>query len=233
MVDTHEGFSPMTSTLYTADTHFGHENIIHYTKRPFVDVNHMDVVLLAHLRAAELTGAPIVHAGDLCFALWDFLNKYGPIFGTPLGKSIIPGNHDRLGNPTRYEAYRSQFATVVGTEKHWKTHALVVDDWLDDRRVKVLVSHKPQENLWGADVNVFGHVHNNVLFPGEGHHPEDDWAFVSEEHFCACVELHDFKPVSLQQLADEKRAGYPRAHASVARYRELHPNPPQRGARES
>ncbi len=34
---------------YTADTHFGHENIIRFCKRPFRSAGHMDDMLIASL----------------------------------------------------------------------------------------------------------------------------------------------------------------------------------------
>jgi calcineurin-like phosphoesterase family protein len=210
--------------LYTSDSHIAHRNIIHYARRPFATVEEMDAVLIQNLRDAEATGASIVHAGDLTFDLYRVLQRYGPIFKDRTGKSIVPGNHDRVKGPARREAYSSQFETVVGDEEDWRTHGLAVIDDLDGVEVMVLVSHKPQENLWGCDVNVFGHVHNNVLFPGEGHHPEDDWAFTSPVHFCACVELHRFRPVSLQDMAHAKRAAYPSAAEEVAAYQVLYPD---------
>ncbi len=38
----------MSSTYFLADTHFRHENIIKYTKRPFSSVIHMDKILIAN-----------------------------------------------------------------------------------------------------------------------------------------------------------------------------------------
>lgn len=209
--------------LYTSDQHLAHKNIIQYTRRPFNDIEQMNGVLLEHLRAAERTGADIVHCGDLTFDLFRFLERYGPIFQSPVGKLIVLGNHDRTGGKTenanhvRREAYETQFATVVGHEKDWKRNMAVIEDVLEGRPVQVLVSHAPQENLWGCDLNVHGHIHNNVLLPPqEAHHPEDQWTIESPVHFCACVELHGFKPVTLDQLAQAHRTRYVAALADLA-----------------
>ena len=85
---------------------------------------------------------------------------------------------------------------------------------LDGKLVQVLVSHAPQENLWGCDVNVHGHIHNNILLNGD-HHPEDNWTFTSPVHFNASVELHGFKPVTLDQLAAAHRSGYEAARKDI------------------
>ncbi len=37
---------PIMTTWFTADTHFGHENIIKHCDRPFQSANHMDPVLI-------------------------------------------------------------------------------------------------------------------------------------------------------------------------------------------
>lgn len=36
---------------YTADPHFGHENVIKFCNRPFRSANHMDAVLMQNLWA--------------------------------------------------------------------------------------------------------------------------------------------------------------------------------------
>ena len=38
---------------YTADPHFGHENVIKFCDRPFRSANHMDAVLMQNLWAIQ------------------------------------------------------------------------------------------------------------------------------------------------------------------------------------
>lgn len=220
--------------LYTSDTHLSHANIIHYAKRPYLDAGVMDADLVGKLRAAEGECDQLIHAGDLTFNLARFHMKLGgTIFASPAGKHFIAGNHDRLNNDVRRAAYDREFESVTSDERTWRKHGMIVHDVLVGAPVTVLVSHKPQETLWGADLNVYGHVHNNPLFPTEGHHPEDNWAMLDAKHLCACVELFDGRPVSLDRLVAEKAAGYPIARAAVARYVNLWPNPPEPRARRA
>lgn len=215
-------FDASLRPLYTSDQHFNHKNILIYARRPFKDIGHMNNVLLENLRAAERTGSLLILGGDLCFDLTRFRSVYGPIFHSRTNKRIVLGNHDRTkgksehGDEVRRAAYDAEFEEVSGTEKTWKRNAMVVFDILDGRPVQVLVSHAPQENLWGCDVNVHGHIHNNVLLRRADHHPEDDWTFDSPRHFCSCVELHGFKPVNLDELAAAHRNGYKDAWKDVA-----------------
>lgn len=58
-------FDPQRTWL-TADTHFGHGNIIRYCKRPFASVEEHDRALMgafAHLTEKDT----IIHLGDVCF----------------------------------------------------------------------------------------------------------------------------------------------------------------------
>ena len=55
------------TTFFTADTHFGHANIIKYTNRPFDSPNHMDDILIANWNAVVGPDDEVYHLGD--FAL--------------------------------------------------------------------------------------------------------------------------------------------------------------------
>lgn len=209
------------SQLYTSDTHLGHARIIQYARRPFESREHMDRVLIQRLREAKATGASLIHCGDLSFDFAQQVRRYGPLWPESpdaVAESrdlIVLGNHDRTHKPALLDAYMSHFHLVCGPPTAWATNSIVVDDALDGHAVKVLVSHKPQKDLRGADVNVHGHQHNSIFFQAEGHHEEDHWSFASPVHFNASVELHDYRPVALQQLADAHRSGYAVAKADL------------------
>jgi calcineurin-like phosphoesterase family protein len=165
----------------------------------------MDAKVLAELRAAEATGAEIIHGGDLTFNLKLLRTTYGPIFAHPERHAIVMGNHDASGG--RAKLYAEEFGTVVGTSKTWLTNALVVEDELEGRPVKVLVTHNPTPELQGCDYNVYGHIHNSLyLQDGIDYHLEHAgpewirWLNTSPQHLNACVELHDYRPVSLATL---------------------------------
>lgn len=84
---------------FTADTHFGHINILKYQNRPFDDIYHMDQVLIQRWNDVVSENDIIYHLGD--FALpyqadnthW---RKYQRYFEQLNGELIIiKGNHDR------------------------------------------------------------------------------------------------------------------------------------------
>lgn len=74
---------------FTADTHFGHANIIKYCRRPFADVEEMDRCLIQYWNEVVHPNDEVHHLGD--FAFGDH-NKYLPYLnGT---KHLVLGNHD-------------------------------------------------------------------------------------------------------------------------------------------
>jgi calcineurin-like phosphoesterase family protein len=81
------------SFWFTADTHFGHENIIKYCNRPFKDADEMDETLIRNWNERVTKGDTVFHLGDFCFKrshrgkdIVDRLN--GDII-------LIKGNHDK------------------------------------------------------------------------------------------------------------------------------------------
>ena len=76
--------------FFTADTHFGHANIIKYCDRPFEDVGEMDEELIKRWNQVVGKKDSVYHLGDFC---WGEPKKYmdrlnGNLF-------LLRGSHDR------------------------------------------------------------------------------------------------------------------------------------------
>jgi len=54
-------------TWFTADTHFGHSNIIKYTKRPFRTVDQMNEVLIRNWNSRIGKKDIVIFLGDFIF----------------------------------------------------------------------------------------------------------------------------------------------------------------------
>jgi len=78
------------TTFFTADTHFGHRNIIHYANRPFKTVRDMDEELIKRWNARVTKEDVVYHLGD--FAFLDAHYYANRLNGK---KILIRGNHDR------------------------------------------------------------------------------------------------------------------------------------------
>ena len=79
------------NTWFTADTHFGHKNIIKYCNRPFGSVEEMDDVLIQNWNSKIKKNDVVYFLGDLA------LQKHKYYLSHLNGKiNIIRGNHDKL-----------------------------------------------------------------------------------------------------------------------------------------
>jgi calcineurin-like phosphoesterase family protein len=80
---------------FTADTHFGHENIVRYCGRPFKNAHQMDKAITENYNA-------IVKPEDTCYFLGDFTmsantEQIHRWLNALNGKKVLVlGNHDRL-----------------------------------------------------------------------------------------------------------------------------------------
>ena len=85
----------MQKIFFTADTHFGHENVIQFDKRPFASADEMDEEMIKRWNNK-------VGKGDLVYVLGDMIWKSITDYAEPLIKSLngqiilIKGNHDQF-----------------------------------------------------------------------------------------------------------------------------------------
>jgi calcineurin-like phosphoesterase family protein len=78
---------------FTADTHFGHANIIKYCTRPFLDAGEMDRMMVTNWNETVQPSDTVYHLGDFAFASPD---RAKHILSNLSGhKVLILGNHDR------------------------------------------------------------------------------------------------------------------------------------------
>jgi calcineurin-like phosphoesterase family protein len=86
---------------YTSDLHFGHENIIRFCDRPYLDVAQMDEAMVVAWNAQVSPEDEVVILGDLVLGKFlDSLAVASLLNGT---RYLLPGNHDRCwtGRPKR------------------------------------------------------------------------------------------------------------------------------------
>lgn len=78
---------------FTADTHFNHENIIKYCKRPFDSVEDMNRTIINNWNSIVYSTDIVYHLGDFGFGnVKDIFNKLRGV------KVLIPGSHDGESN---------------------------------------------------------------------------------------------------------------------------------------
>lgn len=164
----------MPDNFFTADTHFGHANIIRYCNRPFKDAVEMNETIIANWNAVVQPDDYVYHLGD--FAFWRDHGMTPRDYRRRLNGRIhfIRGNHDK-----GIEQFRDCF------------------EWLKDYNEitvegqKIVLMHYAMR-VWNRSHHgswmLYGHSHGSL--------PDDPHA----RSLDVGVDCHGFKPVSFNEL---------------------------------
>ncbi len=120
----------MGKIFYIADTHFSHDNIIHFCERPFKNIDEMDETLINNWNAVVGDDDVVIHLGDV-FWRYDRAKVIAPrLKGTKL---LIRGNHD--WNVARMESLGFRCLTKFKDEIHV--------EYMNDCRITM--AHRPRD----------------------------------------------------------------------------------------
>jgi len=168
---------------FTADTHFGHTNIIKHCRRPFSSVEEMDETLVRNINTRVAATDTLYHLGDFAFRGKDPAEYRGRIRCRTI--VLVLGNHDPQ---TLDGAVKPAFAA------HFRSvHSLL--------RIKVEVASAPQlvvlchyaMRIWDrahyGSWHLFGHSHGGL--------PDDQ----SVRSWDVGVDRNAFVPLSLAEVA--------------------------------
>lgn len=154
-----------------SDLHFGHENIIRYTKRPFANANEMDEALYANWRNRVGKEDTLVFVGDVamrCALSEDTWRRVRQ--GNGRIKHLVAGNHDLTG---------SGVLRVAGFDFISSLLCAAGDPPL-------VFTHLPLKSLPHGWVNLHGHTHDDPP--------------LRSPHINVSVEQLDYSPVALERL---------------------------------
>lgn len=100
------------TTWFISDTHFGHTNVIEYSRRPFRDVTEMDESMLLNWNATVAPGDRVFHIGDFLFGEPE---RHAALLTTLRGRiTLVRGNHDgRLLTAIKRGKVHNPFAEIV------------------------------------------------------------------------------------------------------------------------
>ena len=126
----------------TSDHHFCHKNIIRYCKRPFRSVREMNETMIRRWNKVVDKGDLVFHLGDFAFANAGVINVIRKRLNGAI--IIILGNHDRI-----YKLKRNGFII---------THNKVI------RIGKLLLSHRPLQEVPLNFINLCGHIHDKKAY---------------------------------------------------------------------
>ena len=124
--------------FFTSDTHFGHENIIRLSHRPFDSLDEMHNTIITNWNKT------VKHDDDIVYVLGDFTSEGGTGVGLELArqlrgrKRLVEGNHDKcwMGKSTGVKD-RLRFGYDDVFE--------LISPWMREKidGVKVVMSHFP------------------------------------------------------------------------------------------
>jgi calcineurin-like phosphoesterase family protein len=83
----------MNNTWFTADTHFGHKNIIDHCNRPVNNVFEMNELIVDNWNAVVGQNDEVWHLGDVA---WKDIEVYLPRLNGRI--NVVLGNHDKQKN---------------------------------------------------------------------------------------------------------------------------------------
>lgn len=162
--------------FFTSDLHFGHENIIKLTKRPFKDVQEMDETLIKNWNAVVSPADTVYVLGDFAYRLRKRLHDYtSALNGT---RHLILGNHDRL---PRVEYERNFHSVQSYLELDIGKNFIVLFHY------PILSWNRRARGSW----HLYGHVHTAGQMPP-----------IADQRTCnVSTDVHNFTPVSYDTLA--------------------------------
>ena len=141
------------TVFFISDTHFGHQNILRLSKRPFRTIAEHDEALVAHWNATVGHEDVVYHLGDFAYGLDEDADRLNWLFSRLQGrKHLVLGNHDLDGNGRMHP-------TIAGLG--WEArpeHLLHLE--IDGGRL--VLSHYAQREWQGGQKGAFhfyGHAH--------------------------------------------------------------------------
>jgi calcineurin-like phosphoesterase family protein len=137
---------------YTSDTHFGHENIVEYCQRPFLNVQHMNEGLVERWNRRVGPDDVVYHLGD--FSMYLQREEQRALLAKLHGhKVLVLGNHDG-------SIARMLDVGFVDVKKEYR---------LADGPYLLYLRHKPKEDFEASefDFHLCGHVHEKWARKGK------------------------------------------------------------------
>ncbi|AHD10534.1 metallophosphoesterase [Phaeobacter gallaeciensis] len=180
---------------YTADTHFGHENIMRFCKRPFKSASQMDAALLENMWKVVGTEDQLWILGDFAFSSRAKDSAYvEQIFNQLPGaeRHLVVGNHDlkpTLELPWDSISHLVELLDGPGNQPNTLCHYPMIT-WNHVRK---------------GGLQFFGHVH-------------DSWRG-SRNSVNIGVDVWDFMPVTFADIARRAKNLPPNKHWGDVEYR--------------
>ena len=203
----------MQKIFFTADTHFGHENVIRFDNRPFASVEEMDAELIKRWNAKVGKEDIVYVLGDI---IWKSLNNDAESLIKSLNGQIIliKGNHDGfLSNAKAKKA-------LAGVKDY--DDIVVTLDNGNKRRCILSHYYMPfYSSHFYQTIHLHGHSHCSQEATMEREISEmlNRKGFLNEIYNVGCMHWN-YEPVTLDEILANKQPCIKRTFTNYDRIRE-------------
>lgn len=169
---------------FTADTHFGHENVIRFCSRPYATAAEMDEALIENWNSRVKGNDTVFILGDMFFRSDNAEEILRRLKGK---KRLLVGNHD------------GSWMTKVDVSRYFASVDLMLE--LSDGRHALTLCHYPLLTWKHAKKSymIHGHIHNDTS--------ADFWPLLAarDNVLNAGVDINGYQPVTFDELLENNR----------------------------
>lgn len=163
----------MSKLFITADTHFGHKEIITYENRPFQNVDEMNDAIIKNWNEHVAPNDTVFHLGDVGMCSKEVLKAIlTKLNGT---KILVMGNHDQ-------ELSVNEWMECGFTEVY--RYPIIYHEFM-------VMQHEPPQYINAATpfYYLYGHVHGTKMYPT-----------ISTQSACVSMERWNYTPADLEEI---------------------------------
>lgn len=134
---------------YISDLHFGHENIIRLSHRPFENAEQMDETIIKNWNNVVKDSDAVYIGGDFCYKSGKHPKEYLERLNGK--KHLIVGNHD--GSVIKDPVCRKYFESIKDIMN------------ISDGNKRIIICHYPMvewNGFYRNALHFYGHIHNNT-----------------------------------------------------------------------
>ncbi len=174
-----------SNIFLTADTHFSDEYTRKRSRRPFADINAMDLAMIDRWNNKVKPNDKVIHIGD--FGNYDMVSKLNGNI------TLLAGNHER--DDVEAGKINEQYLLSLGFK----------DVYLEEKRIFITLDGDPFELVHEPSYSttnnytLFGHIHKLQMVKRGG--------------LNVGVDCHNYEPLSLKEVFAFKKE-FSRAHTN-------------------
>jgi calcineurin-like phosphoesterase family protein len=180
------------NVFLTSDSHFFHENIIHFSHRPFNNVDEMNSVMIDNWNSKVPPDGLVFHLGDFA---WGGYPKWREIREQLNGEIIlIEGNHDRKNLTSTGKLLFSdvvqQMRICIENRPVWLNH------------FPFLCYSGTYRDFKGLEFQAYGHVHSGH-YAGNSGKDSNRLSVCFPTQYDVGVDNNEFAPISWHELNEK------------------------------